>query len=67
MEDCLVEKEIKEAAGVIFAGYKSLDYVDAIAAHNKANLIMTYPPYNMFPYDTMYFADRRRAYCSAKK
>ena len=67
MEDCLVEKEIKEAAGVIFAGYKSLDYVDAIAAHNKANLIMTYPPYNMFPYDTMYFADREGAYCLCEK
>lgn len=67
MEDSLVEQEIKEAAGVIFAGYKSLGYVDKIAVYNQANLIMTYPPHNLFPYDTMYFADREGAYCLCEK
>lgn len=60
-EDEMTSVEAQEAAGILFVGYKSLPYVDKLAVYNKPMLILTYPPYNLFPYDTMHFADREGA------
>ena len=35
--------------------------------YNRPNLVLTYPPYNLFPYDTMYFADREGAYALCER
>lgn len=66
-EDGLVEQEAEEAAGILFAGYKSLSFVEKAAVYNRPMLILTYPPYNLFPYDTIHFADREGAFCLCEK
>ena len=66
-ENGVAERELDGAAGVIFAGHKSLEYIDMLQKYNRPNLVLTYPPYNLFPYDTMYFADREGAYALCER
>ena len=61
-EDNLRESEIEEAAGIIFGGYRSLSYLDKVMPCERPLLVLTYPPYDMFPYDTMHVADREGAF-----
>lgn len=52
----LTEHELEGAAGVIFAGYKSLDFV--LTRQNvKPAVLMSYPPTKMFQMDCLYCAD----------
>lgn len=67
VHDSLSDQEVEEAAGILFAGYKSLSYIDKIAVYHKPMLILTYPPHNLFPYDAMHLADREGAYCLCEK
>jgi LacI family transcriptional regulator len=67
LEINLTAQEMENTMGVIFAGYKSLPYVERVAVYNKPMLILTYPPYNLFPYDTMYFSDREGAFCLCER
>ena len=67
VEDSLVEQEAEEAAGILFAGYKSLSFVEKAAVYDRPMMILTYPPYNLFPYDTMHFADREGAFCLCER
>ncbi len=52
----LTERELEGAAGVIFAGYKSLDFAYNRKV-NKPAVLMSYPPVNMFQMDCLYCAD----------
>jgi len=61
-EDNLRESEIKEAAGIIFGGYMSLACLNKVEPCESPLLVLTYPPYDMFPYDTMHVADREGAF-----
>lgn len=61
-EDNLRESEIEEAAGVIFGGYRSLCSLDKVTPCERPLLVLTYPPYDMFPYDTMHVADKEGAF-----
>lgn len=61
-EDNLRESEIEEAAGIIFGGYMSLAYLDKVMQYEHPLLVLTYPPYDMFPYDTMHVADKEGAF-----
>lgn len=60
--DNLRGSEIEEAAGIIFGGYMSLSYLDKVMPYDHPLLILTYPPYDMFPYDTMHVADKEGAF-----
>lgn len=61
-EDNLRESEIEEVAGIIFGGYMSLSYLDKVMQYDRPLLVLTYPPYDMFPYDTMHVADKEGAF-----
>lgn len=61
-EDNLRESEIEEAAGIIFGGHMSLFYLDRVAPYERPSLVLTYPPHDMFPYDTMHVADKEGAF-----
>lgn len=60
-EESLREHEIEDAAGIIFGGHLSLPYLEKIKRHDRPMLVLTYPPYDLFPCDTMYVADREGA------
>lgn len=55
-DDPLTAQDLENAAGVIFAGYKSVDYARKYRG-KKPSVLMTYPPENMFQMDCLYCAD----------
>lgn len=63
-DDPLVAQDLENAAGVIFAGYKSVDYACKYKGR-KPSVLMTYPPEDMFQMDCLYCADieSSRALC----
>lgn len=65
-DDTLTEYELEGAAGVIFAGYKSLDFV-LDRQKSKPTVLMSYPPSNMFQMDCLYCADRESTIVMCKK
>ena len=56
-----VDNELREASAIIFAGYKSLPWVPKLKDLQKPVMVMTYPPHNMFGYDTICLSDREGA------
>ena len=55
-DDPLAAQELENAAGVIFAGYRSVEYAKSVKASIPA-VLMTYPPVPMFQMDCLFCAD----------
>ncbi len=55
-DDALTAQELESAAGVIFAGYQSIDFMHNLTG-DKPAVLMSYPPHNMFQMDCLYCAD----------
>lgn len=58
--DALTAIEYANAAGVIYAGYKSTALIDS--SLDKATVLMSYPPEKMYPMDCLYCADEESGY-----
>ena len=67
LDDRLLISEANNCAGIIFAGNGSLPYIDTFRPFAKPMMVLTYAPYNLFPYDTMHFSDREGAYALCKE
>lgn len=55
-DDPLAAQDLENATGVIFAGYRSVDYACKYKG-KRPSVLMTYPPQDMFQMDCLYCAD----------
>lgn len=66
-EDSIIMNAIKKAAGVLYAGYKSIEYARKYLDISRPSLLMTYPPEMLFKMDTIHTGDREASYALCKK
>ena len=66
-EDTLVANAIKKASGVLYAGYKSVEYARKFLHISPPSLLMTYPPERLFEMDTIHTGDREASFALCKK
>ena len=55
-DEALTAQELESAAGVIFAGYRSMEFYRDLKL-TKPSVLMSYPPVHMFQMDCLYCAD----------
>lgn len=65
-DDALTAQELENATGIIFAGYRSVEYISSLKS-TKPAVLMTYPPFPMFPMDCVYCADIESSTTLCKK
>ncbi len=57
-EDVMLKTEVEKAAGVLYAGHKSVGCARRFLTLNRPGVLMTYPPESLFPMDVIHTEDR---------
>lgn len=57
-EDSVLSAEVEKAAGILYVGYKSVEYAKKFLNSGRPGLLMTYPPENLFEMDSIHTGDR---------